>query len=46
MFRIDVAHLPWVLENLADGPVVNRITVDGATATSAKLALDRMLVIV
>jgi len=27
MFRIDAAHLSWVLDNLIDGEVVNRITV-------------------
>ena len=43
MFRIDQAHLAWVLENLVAGTVVNRITVDAETATWAKVALDRML---
>ena len=28
MFRIDAAHLAWVLERLVDGEVGNRITVD------------------
>jgi quinolinate synthase len=46
MFRIDAAHLAWVLENLVDGTVVNRITVDDATAADAKVALERMLAIV
>ena len=32
MFRIDAAHLCWVLENLVDGKVVNRITVDADTS--------------
>ncbi len=32
MFRIDAPHLCWVLENLVDGNVVNRITVDADTA--------------
>jgi len=45
MFRIDAAHLAWVLENLVAGTVVNRITVDPATAADARLALDRMLAI-
>ncbi len=31
MFRIDAAHLCWVLENLVEGQVVNRITVDPDT---------------
>jgi quinolinate synthase len=43
MFRIDAIHLCWVLENLVEGRVVNRITVDPATAEWAKVALDRML---
>jgi quinolinate synthase len=43
MFRIDAAHLAWVLESLVDGTVVNRITVDAETATWAKVALQRML---
>ena len=46
MFRIDAAHLAWVLENLVEGRVVNRITVDPQTAESAKVALERMLAIV
>jgi quinolinate synthase len=46
MFRIDDAHLCWVLENLVAGTVVNRITVDADTATQAKVALERMLAIV
>ncbi|MGA2037297.1 MAG: quinolinate synthase NadA [Acidimicrobiales bacterium] len=45
MFRIDAAHLCWVLESLADGMVVNRITVDPDTATSARVALEQMLAI-
>ncbi len=43
MFRIDPQHLAWVLENLVDGHVVNQVSVPSTTATSAKLALDRML---
>ena len=43
MFRIDQAHLAWVLENLVAGHVVNEITVDPETAEWAKVALDRML---
>src|SRR5437588_2646781 len=43
MFRIDAAHLCWVLENLVDGNVVNRITVDAETAEWARVALQRML---
>jgi quinolinate synthase len=43
MFRIDAAHLAWVLENLVAGVVVNRITVDEDTAEWARVALQRML---
>jgi quinolinate synthase len=45
MFRIDAPHLCWVLENLVEGNVVNRITVDQNTATDARVALERMLAI-
>jgi len=45
MFRIDAAHLCWVLESLVEGRVVNRITVDPETARWAKVALERMLAI-
>jgi quinolinate synthase len=45
MFRIDAPHLAWVLEELVDGRVPNRITVDPETAEWAKVALDRMLAI-
>ncbi len=43
MFRIDAAHLAWVLEGLVDGEVRNRITVDDDTAEWARVALERML---
>jgi len=43
MNRIDLPHLVWTLESLADGHVVNRIEVDPKTAADARLALDRML---
>jgi quinolinate synthase len=43
MFRIDAAHLCWVLEELVAGRVVNRISVDGEVAESARVALQRML---
>ena len=43
MFRIDGAHLAWVLEELVAGNVVNEITVDPATAADARIALQRML---
>jgi quinolinate synthase len=43
MNRIDLPHLVWALESLAAGEVVNRITVDPATARHARAALDQML---
>jgi quinolinate synthase len=43
MFRVDAAHLCWVLEHLVAGAVVNRITVDPDTTTWARVALQRML---
>ncbi|MGY0486970.1 quinolinate synthase NadA [Streptomyces sp. WG-D5] len=43
MNRIDLPHLVWTLESLADGQLVNRIEVDRETERFAKLALERML---
>jgi quinolinate synthase len=43
MFRTDPQHLLWVLENLVDGHVVNRIKVPEGDARLAKMALNRML---
>jgi quinolinate synthase len=43
MYRIKPAYLLWVLDNLAQGRVVNRITVPPEVAAEAKLSLDRML---
>ncbi len=43
MFRIDLAHLCWSLENLAAGTPVNVIEVDADTAHWALVALERML---
>jgi quinolinate synthase len=43
MNRIDLPHLVWALESLADGKLVNRIQVDRETEAFAKLALERML---
>ncbi|WP_374515364.1 quinolinate synthase NadA [Niveibacterium sp.] len=45
MQRIDPQHLAWTLENLADGNIVNRISVPDHEAKLAKLALDRMLAV-
>lgn len=43
MNRIDLPHLVWTLESLADGKLVNRIQVDKETEHFARLALERML---
>lgn len=43
MNRIDLPHLVWTLESLAEGNLVNRIQVDEETEKFAKLALERML---
>jgi len=43
MFRIDLPHLCWALENLAAGTPVNVIRVDDDTARYALEALQRML---
>jgi quinolinate synthase len=43
MQRIDPQHLAWCLENLAEGQVVNRISVPAHEAKLAKIALERML---
>ena len=43
MNRIDLPHLVWALEHLAQGHVVHQITVDAETEHYAKEALQRML---
>ncbi|WP_431064230.1 quinolinate synthase NadA [Methylotuvimicrobium sp.] len=43
MFRTDPQHLAWVLENLVQGHVVNRISVPERESVLAKKALDNML---
>ncbi len=43
MNRIDLPHLVWALENLAQGRVVNQVVVDPQTEYYAKVALQRML---
>jgi quinolinate synthase len=45
MQRIDPQHLAWCLENLADGNVVNRISVPAHEAAAARVALERMLAV-
>ena len=43
MYRIDVPHLLWSLDELAAGRVANRIRVDEQTRRDAVTALQRML---
>jgi len=43
MYRIDLAHLCWSLENLAAGNPVNIIQVDEETSRWSLIALERML---
>ncbi len=43
MYRIDLAHLCWSLENLAGGTPVNVIDVDPEVARWSLVALERML---
>ncbi len=43
MYRIDVPHLAWTLENIAQRTPVNIVKVPEETAHWAKVALERML---
>jgi quinolinate synthase len=43
MNRIDLPHLVWAMESLAQGRTVNRIVVDADDAHWARVALDQML---
>jgi quinolinate synthase len=43
MYRITPQHLAWVLENLVEGQVVNRVQVRPDVKEWARVALDRML---
>ena len=43
MYRIDPPHLLWILDNLAEGRVLNRIEVHEEAAAHARTALERML---
>jgi quinolinate synthase len=45
MYRIDLAHLCWNLENLVAGTPVNVIHVDDVTARWSLVALERMLAV-
>lgn len=43
MYRIDQAHLLWVLDQLAEGRVVNRVIVHAEARAPALESLERML---
>ncbi|MFQ6618576.1 MAG: quinolinate synthase NadA [Fidelibacterota bacterium] len=43
MYRIDLPHLAWAIENLASGIVINQIKVPLDVQHWAKVALERML---
>jgi quinolinate synthase len=43
MSQITVNNLADTLQGLADGELVNEVTIDGETAGQARLALERML---
>ena len=45
MYRIDLPHVCWVLENLVEGNIVNEIRVDAHTRKWSIVALQRMLAI-
>jgi quinolinate synthase len=46
MYRVHPAYLAWVIESLAEGRVMNQVSIDAATARDARIALDRMLTVV
>ena len=43
MYRIDLKHLLWALDEVSEGRIVNQIKVDAATKRMALVALQRML---
>ncbi len=43
MNRIDLPHLVWALESLAEGHLINHIEVESQTARFARIALNQML---
>jgi quinolinate synthase len=43
MYRIHPAYLAWVMDNLLEGRVVNRVRVEESTKHWAKICLERML---
>jgi len=46
MYRIDLPHLLWTMDNLAEETIVNQIKVDDNTKEWALVALNRMLELV
>ena len=45
MYRIDLAHLCWSIENLVQGSIVNQIVVRKDIANWSLIALERMLTV-
>jgi quinolinate synthase len=43
MGKVDLPHLLWVLDNLAEGRIVNQVRVPADVAAGAHLALERMI---
>jgi len=43
MYRIDLPHLCWSVENLLNGTIVNQIVVSEEVAKWSLVALERML---
>ena len=43
MARITLGHLLWVLDGIAQGQMVNRVSVPADTASQARIALERMI---
>ena len=43
MASIDLPHLLWVLDNLAQGKIINRVRVPSDVASDARIALQRMI---
>jgi quinolinate synthase len=43
MYRVHPAYVLWAMENLANGRVVNRVSVDAETKRWSRVAMERML---
>ena len=43
MGKIDLPHLAWVLDGLAEGNIVNQVSVPADVAAEARIALQRMI---